>query len=407
MPQIYKRIYTYTGQNKWTPNERSAAFSSFAVSGDTTHNIGQLVSIRYEHYHSGASSRDWTLKGRLVLLDGTTIDSEGVTQRISKNTVVKFENYFTAMPTAEQFANIRYVQTLDTNGSTGNNGVLSWKANSELPIRLIVEFYETPPTRYAPQILKFEVDRVKADGNGESDPEGTRIATTVKLAFASGTPLDQVSVMMYTSTKEDVIPDTGWNMLTSGRPTINQLIAGVERNTSMVVSEYSAGITYYFTLKVSVGSETAMARATAFRAKAPIHITNNGVSFGGFSSATPSNPKEEFHNPVVFHKGFSMGGGNDVLTSIGIQHGKTESISILGSSVTEHSVPFSAAFASAPNVVASFDSTGNAMTDYGRWDYITMTVCDITTTGFKLRIKNGTSTAFNLPIQWVAIGKPK
>ena len=399
MAQVYKRIYAYTGQASWTPFERSVPFSSFAVSGDTDKNIGQIVSIRYEHYHSCGSSNDWTLTGRLVLSDGNTIDSASVTQRISKNTVVQFVNNFTSLPTAEQFANVQTVQTLDTSGSAGNNNSLSWKANAQLPIRLIVEFYDQPPTKYAPQIKDFAVERV--NDNNQSSFEGTHIATTLKLAFANGAPTSEATVKLYTSTSPEAM-GTETNVL--GKVSIASLISGVVLNTNIIDGEYSTGTTYYFTLVVIIGSETATASAQAFRAKAPIHITNNGVSFGGFSSATLNDPKEEFHNPVVFYKGFSMGGGNDVLAGIGIQCGKASGVSIASSAVTEHAVSFPKAYASAPNVVATFDSSGADMSGYDRWDYLTMTVCDITTTGFKLLVKNGTTAVFSIGFQWAAFG---
>lgn len=399
MAQIYKRIYTYTGQASWTPNERSVPLSSFAVTGDTGKTIGQIVSIKYEHTHSSGSSRDWTLTGRLALSDGTTIDSAAVTQRISKNTVVQFVNSFATLPTAAQFALVASVQTLDTDGSAANNGVLSWKANAQLPIRLIVEFYDQPPTQYAPQVKSFAVERV--DSDGVSSIEGAYIATTLKLAFASGAPTSQATVKLYTSTNPEAL---GTETDVLGKVTIASLISGVTLNTGIITGTYSAGTTWYFTLVVTIGSETATATAQAFRAKAPIHITNNGVSFGGFSSATAAEPKEEFHNPVVFYEGFSVGGDMDVLTSIGIQHGKVASIAIAASTVTEVSVTFPKAYASAPDVVATFDSSGVDMTGYDRWDYLTMTVCDITATGFTLRVKNGTTAAFTLALQWAAFG---
>lgn len=405
MAQIYKRIYTYTGQASWTPNERSVPLSSFAVTGDINKNIGQIVSIRYEHTHSSGSSWDWTLTGRLVLSNGATIDSTSVTQRISKNTVVQFVNNFTTLPTAAQFAQVASVQTLDTDGSAANNGVLSWKANAQLPIRLIVEFYDQPPTMYAPKIDDFYVERV--DENNLSNDEGTRIATTLRLSFASGAPTSTATVKLYTSTSPDTV-ENEINVLS--KVNIANLISGVELNTNIITGTYSAGTTFYFTLVVAIGSETATASAQAFRAKAPIHITNDGVSFGNFSSATAADPKEEFHNRVVFYKGFSVGEGMDVLTSIGIQHGKAPGISIAASTVTEYAVTFPKAYASdasAPNVVATFDSTGVDMTGYDRWDYLTMTVCDITATGFKLRVKNGTTAAFTLALQWAAFGIPK
>lgn len=401
MAQIYTRVYTYTSQRAWLASERSVPFSGFTVSGATDKNIGQIVSLRYEHQHSCTTYKTWTLTGRLVLTDGTTIDSAATTLPISKNTVVQFTNDFTTLPTAEQFAQIASIQTLDDSGSPGNNGTLTWKASAERPIRLIVEFYDQPPTRYAPQIPSFAVERVNA--SNIPTPEGTYLATTLRLTFASGAPTTDATVKLYTSTNPDVLGAES-NLLE--KVGVGELITGITLRAGIIDGQYSAGSTFYFTVVVSIGSETATAAAQAFRAKAPIHITNYGVSFGGFSSATQSDPKEEFHNPVVFHKGFRMGEGSDILTGIGIQHGKTGSITISASKVTEYAVTFPQAFSAVPNVVATFDSTGNDMTAGGRWDYMTPTVCDVTAAGFKLRIKNGTDSTFTLPMQWIAVGIP-
>lgn len=396
MAQIYKRIYTYTGQAHWTANARSVSFSGFAVSGDTSKPIGQIVSIRYEHTHSSTSSRDWTLTARLLLSDGTAIDSASLTQRISKSTVVQFVNNFTTLPAAEQFAKIATIQVLDTSGSPDNNGVLTWKANAQLPIRLIVEFYDQPPTKYAPQITNFAVERV----NSSNQPtfEGTYISTTLKLSLASGAPVDQATLKLYVSASPDA----------SGTETdltakISSLLSGVTLNTGIITGQYSAGTTWYFTLVFAIGSETATATAQAFRAKAPIHITNNGVSFGGFSGATESDPREEFHNRVVFHRGFSMGGGNDVLTGIGIQSGIVHSIDTDNYTYSETQVTFPKAFASNPVVVIGFESGSTAPT-FGR---CTCAVWERSTTGFKIRVYNNDSVLRSPAVSWIAVGIPK
>ena len=395
MAQIYKRIYTYTGQASWTANARSVPFSGFAVSGDTSKPIGQIVSIRYEHTHSSTSSRDWTLTARLLLSDGTTIDSAPLTQRISKNAVAQFVNGFTTLPTAVQFAQIATVQVLDTNGSPDNNGVLTWKANAQLPIRLIVEFYDQPPTKYAPQISNFQVERV----NSSNQPtfEGTYISTTLKLSLASGAPVDQATLKLYTSTSSDA---TGTETdLTSLIPA---MIYGVQLDTTVIAGQYSAGTTWYFTLVFAIGSETATATAQAFRAKAPIHITNNGVSFGGFSSATESDPREEFHNRVVFHKGFSLGGYSDLLTGIGIQAGLV-SVSVDNYTYTEVQVTFQHEFEYNPIVVVGFE-TGSVAPTFGR---CSCGVWERTTTGFKIRVYNNDSETRTPGVSWIAVGIPK
>lgn len=397
MAQIYTRVYSYTKQTSWTAKRRSIPFGEFSVSGATDKNIGQIVSIRCESCHSSSTYATWTLTDRLVLSDGKTFDSDPVTHYIAKNAQVWFSGSFPNLPTAEEFAQISEVQILDNSGSPESNGNLTWKAFPERPISLIVDFYDQPPVKYAPQVTTFAVERVTADGT--PNIEGGYIAATIKLALASYAPVSDAVLKLYTSTSANAL---GAETDLTGR--IPELLNGVALNTTVITGEYSPGTTFYFTLVFFIDKEVATASAQAFRAKAPIHITNYGVAFGGFSSATESDPKEEFHNPVVFHRGFSVGGGSDMLAAMGIQHGKTDTVTISADKVTEHTVTFPAAFSSAPNVVVSFDSTGKDMTTGGRWDYMTLTVCDITATGFTVRVKNGTSSTFNLPLQWIAIG---
>jgi hypothetical protein len=73
--------------------------------------------------------------------------SASVGSSISGN-VVKFTNTFTDMPTAEQFAKLSLVQTLDSEDKTTSGGYyarLYWRANDTYPMELVVTFIEQPP----------------------------------------------------------------------------------------------------------------------------------------------------------------------------------------------------------------------------------------------------------------------
>lgn len=142
----YTRRYRYTGQGN-VSSARSVAFSKFKVSGNTTSKFAKVVKIQYVHYHTSTRAYDWKLRGRLVLNDGTTFNSNFVTARISGDTV-KFTNTFENLPTPEQFAQIKTVQTLNSNNSTGQlfdgDPKLYWRATSEYPMDIILTFSDIP-----------------------------------------------------------------------------------------------------------------------------------------------------------------------------------------------------------------------------------------------------------------------
>lgn len=142
----FTRRYRYTGQGN-VSSARSVAFSKFKVSGNTTSKFAKVVKIQYVHYHTSTRAYDWKLRGRLVLNDGTTFNSDFVTIRISGDTV-KFTNTFANLPTPEQFAQIKTVQTLNSNNSTGQlfdgDPKLYWRATSDYPMDIILTFSDIP-----------------------------------------------------------------------------------------------------------------------------------------------------------------------------------------------------------------------------------------------------------------------
>jgi len=89
----------------------------------------------------------WRLRGRLVLTDGTMFVSDEVMIN-PQGEVVRFENTFEELPTAEQFAQLEKVQTLNnqdtiTQGS-GYYGTLYWRATNDYPMDLVVTFSDIP-----------------------------------------------------------------------------------------------------------------------------------------------------------------------------------------------------------------------------------------------------------------------
>lgn len=145
----YYRVYRYTGQHN-TSGPRSVDFSRFQIISDTSQNpqtkVARIYGMNYVHWHSASNSQDWRLRGRLVLADGKTIESNEETQYIKDN-LVQFENLFEAPITPEQFAQIEKVQTLNTKDSITSDGyysVLFWRADDNNPMLLGVDYSDIP-----------------------------------------------------------------------------------------------------------------------------------------------------------------------------------------------------------------------------------------------------------------------
>ena len=142
----YTRTYRFTGQSNTSAN-RSVNFSKFTiVSGDKTHKVAKVLGIKYVHYHTSTKPMTWNLRGRLVLSNGTTFTSPNIGLRISGD-VVKYTHTFGSFPDADQFPLLQKIQTLDSNGSTGDSGYaadLYWRATSKYPMDIILTFSDIP-----------------------------------------------------------------------------------------------------------------------------------------------------------------------------------------------------------------------------------------------------------------------
>ena len=305
MATEYKITYTYTGQDN-TSSARSVALSKFKKSGDTGRTIGQIKSIKYEHWHTSTKAASWALRGRLVLSDGTTFTSNTVTQTIS-GTKVKFTNTFINLPTPEQFAMVKTVQTLNGQGTTGlgtYSADLYWRANSDNPMRLIVTFIEEPPVVYAPKVDKFEVTRCNASGG--ADDEGQYIGTTLKLSIGDSAGLSGAQCKVYYAANS--YPQVGVSQYVDLTSNISALMSGVELNTTLLTGVWNLGSIWNFAVVFTAGEETAIATASAARGTVNFHISGEpggGAAVGGFSTGTTENPKFEAHVPSYFYGGIS------------------------------------------------------------------------------------------------------
>lgn len=304
MATEYKIIFTYTGQDN-TSAARSVARSKFKKTGDTGRKIGQIKSITYEHWHTSDKAANWALRGRLVFSDGTSITSNTVTHTIS-GTKVKYTNTFTKLPTPEQFALLKAVQTLDSKGKTtadGYSAKLYWRANSDNPMRLIVTFIEEPPVVYAPKIDAFGV--VRCDASGNPSEEGQYIRTSLKLSVGNSVDMYGVSCKIYYAA--DAQPVVGVSQSVDLTSKISSLMTGVTNDPNILTGVWGVGNTWFFTVVFTAGEETAVSDVMYVeRGTTSMHISGEpggGVCIGGFSTGTTSDPKFESRVPAHFYAG--------------------------------------------------------------------------------------------------------
>lgn len=304
MATEYKIIFTYTGQDN-TSGSRSVARSKFKKTGDTGRKIGQIKSITYEHWHTSDKAANWALRGRLVFSDGTTITSNTVTHTIS-GTKVKYTNTFTKLPTPEQFALLKAIQTLDSKGKTtadGYSAKLYWRANSDNPMRLIVTFIEEPPVVYAPKIDAFGV--VRTDASGNPSEEGQYIRTSLKLSVGNSVDMYGVSCKIYYAA--DAQPVVGVSQSVDLTSKISSLMTGVTNDPNILTGVWNVGNTWFFTVVFTAGEETAASDVMYVeRGTTSMHISGEpggGVCIGGFSTGTTANPKFESRVPAHFYAG--------------------------------------------------------------------------------------------------------
>lgn len=403
MATLYTRIYTYTGQGKWTADARTTPWSSFKETGDTDHSIGQLVSIQYEHYHASTSSRTWALAGQLTLSDGTTIQSDSVSKYISGNSdVIKFVNTFTSLPSVSQFGSIASVQTL-ADGTSANNGVLTWRADSARPMRVIVSYYEEPPWVYHPQVESFELKRGTSDG--VQDDSGTRALLTMKLSLASSSYASLSDVKLYYSTGT-VSASSSYYDLTGY---ISALLSGVSNNNSYISGTFDTDYDWNFLLVFSCGGEEAVASATLPNSAVMFHVSENGVAVGDQCTNTDAaNPIFECHLPAALYGGIVQIGSSsaDTLTALGVQAGQVAPVSVELDGYQGGTVTFAKAFSAVPSLATTLitdTESSSSITGYQGGECAVF-IRNVTTTSFEYRIINGRGSARNLGFNWVAVG---
>ena len=375
-------------------------WSEFAASGDTDREIGQLVSIRYEHYHASTSHKDWELQGRLVF-SGGSVESDSVCHTIGTGDAVKYANSFAVLPEISQFNSISAVETLYS-GSSGQTGspYLTWHATAAHPIRLIVAFYEEPPWVYHPQIAEFALER--GTSSGVLDDSGSRALLTLRLMLASAAYAGLCSLKLHYAAGEVSAASPCIDLSGS----VDAFLGGVTRSPAYISAAFDADFDWNFLLVFSCMGESASAAATLPNDFVALHISpcsTGGVSIGDLSTSEENAPKFEVHHPAYFYGGIAQIGGSGLAEMLGIQMGVTPAIARTSNGTSTLDIAFPSAYSAPPQVFVSFD-TGDIASLTGPFGSFALSVANVTAAGFTLRMSAATSTNFAPKVRWLAIG---
>jgi hypothetical protein len=149
----------------------------------------------------------------------------------------------------------------------------------------------------APVISAFTVERYDAYVNDsgqtvyEANPRGTHVWVTVRASIDPAGGNNAPTAFIEANGTQIALP---W---TSGAAyeTVN--------DRTLLSSEYDLSDAYGFTLTVSDRNSTVTAFSRVEKGTAIMDVEPDGVAFGGFSTATPDDPKDEFFRKAVFHGG--------------------------------------------------------------------------------------------------------
>ena len=404
MAEILTRTYTYTGKSSWTAGESAVALSSFTVSGDTR-SITQILSISASWYRYHKTSSTVIHAAELVFSGGETLKSNGVSKRKDEE-VFKIESSFMDMPGAADWVESNI--TLRTTLSTKLTSVY-WRATAAQPIELTITYTSS---EFKPYITGAKLYR--ANSLGAAADDGIYLSFKATLAVEKLGTGGSSTFRIYSGDSADASTTQVYSRSVSGSTSgVTVSAAPISGLTvgSGVKKWFRMEFAYTATTESGVSStETASATFLIGNVFTNVHlagVSTGGVCFGGYSSATEGAPKFECYYPAYLKGGIAQigDGSGNLLELLGVEHGSIASMTLTGSATSTLEVTFPRAFASAPDVVCTFDSS-NIASFSGRWDYLTLTVYNITATGFTIRVHNGTSTSFTPGIRWIAVGTP-
>ena len=404
MAEILTRTYTYTGQSGWKSGESSVALSSFSKSGNDQP-ITQILSISASWYRYHDTSSTVVHAAELVFSNGTTLKSNGVTKRGDQG-IFKIESSFMDMPDAANWVESRI--TLRTTLSTKLNHVY-WHATSDQPMALTITYLSS---EFKPYIKKAAIFRADSIGGAADEGAFLNFKATVGVEKL-GKDIDGSKQLSGTL----VIYDENGDQCFAESVNLNESTLDAKLSEAKFASIGSSAATfrlvfsYYAKLNTSnYSTETAELSFRVNSLFTNVHLAGTkkgGVAFGQYSTSSDNTPKFECKYPAYFYGGIAQigNGSGDLLALLGVEHGSIASMTLAGETTSTKTVTFPRAFAAAPDVVATFDSSSIG-TFSGRWDYLTLTVSGVTATGFTIRVHNGTSTSFAPGIRWIAVGTP-
>lgn len=404
MAEILTRTYTYTGKSSWTVGESAVALSAFTVSGDTRP-ITQILSISASWYRYHDTSSTVVHAAELVFSGGTTLKSNGVSQRKDQG-IFKIESSFMDMPDAADW--VESSITLRTTLSTKLTSVY-WRATSSQPMVLTITYLSS---EFKPYISNAKLYR--ANSMGAAADDGTYLSFTAMLEVEKLCTDDSGIFRIYSGDSAATTTTQEYSQSVSGSTSGVKVTAAPISDVRIGIGEkkwFRMEFAYPATEESDVSStETVSTTFLISNVFTNVHLAgakNGGVAFGKYSASTDDNPMFECKYPAYFYGGIAQigDGSGNLLELLGVEHGAIDSMTLTKDTTSTKTVTFPRAFASAPNVVATFDST-NISSFSGRWDYLTLTVYNVTTTGFTLRVHNGTSTTFSPGIRWIAVGTP-
>lgn len=126
-----KRYYTYNDEistNIWTDDGNGSTDSytlngsDFAVSGDTTSNMGSITSLSVSHWHtaSGGNSYQWTVWVVVTFGNGNYYKSDEITQACN-GTNVEWVNTITTIPVATFITGIQSIKLVRNKPASGHS----------------------------------------------------------------------------------------------------------------------------------------------------------------------------------------------------------------------------------------------------------------------------------------------
>ena len=400
MAEILTRTYTYTGKSSWTAGESSVSLSSFAKSG-STRPITKLLSISASWYRKQVTSSTVTHTAELVV-GGTTYTSSAQSCHGDGKTF-KIETSFVDMPSSWSESSITFNTKLST-----KQAQVYWIATSSQPMTVTITYISS---EFKPSITDAKIYR--ASSTGAASDSGTYLTFTAKLAVEKTGTNGSGILRIYSGDSAATTTTQKYSRSVSGSTSGVTVSAAPISGTTI-----GSGVKKWFRMEFSYtatangvrSTETVSATFLVGSVFTNVHlagVSTGGVRFGGYSTAAKNVPKFECDYPAYFYGGIAQigDGSGDLLALIGVQHGSVDSMTLTGSTTNTLEVSFPRAFAAPPDVVATFDSS-NISSFSGRWDYLTLTVYNVTTTGFTLRVHNGTSTTFSPGIRWIAVGTP-